>query len=108
MSDVPETVIALRVDYRKINPKCYVCGGESKVVRCTQATDGEVYISTLCEKHARGEQEHLVTDGEMENVEGTGTFVNMAFCEKLAESGAIEELGAAAEEELARQKGTDG
>ena len=79
--DEPEVA---RVDYRRINPKCYVCDGSSTVVRITAATDGELYVSTLCEQHAVGEQKYLAEKHGMECIPGTGTFVNVELYESLA------------------------
>lgn len=90
--------VALRIDYKKINPKCYICGGKSTVVRFTQATDGEIYVSALCDEHTKGEQQHLVDDGELQPVEGTGTFINTVLYEKLEGSSAMEELREVMEE----------
>jgi hypothetical protein len=74
-----DQVTPLRIDYHKINPHCYVCGEDSEVVRITAGSDGELYVATLCEKHARGEQEHIHNEHEdLQLVVGTGTFVNMA------------------------------
>lgn len=92
MNDKTEEPIALRIDYRKINPKCYICDGPSTVIRITQATDGELYVSTLCDEHAKGEQEHVDAEGDLENVPGTGTFINFELYDKLLDTGAMDEL----------------
>lgn len=84
--------VALRVDYRKIDSKCYICAAPSTVIRFTQATDGEVYISSLCSEHAIGEQEHIEEEGELEAVPGTGTFVNFTLYDKLQSAAGMQEL----------------
>lgn len=89
MSEEP---MPLRVDYRKITPTCYVCDAPSTIVRFTQATDGEVYVSTLCATHAAGEQQHIMDEGVLQPVEGTGTFINIDLYEQLEALDGVEEL----------------
>ena len=91
-----EEIKMLRVDYRRINPKCARCPAAPVVIRIEQGTDGEVYVSTWCEEHAREDQQRTADKG-LTNISGTGTFINYALYERMLESGGIGALQEAIE-----------
>ena len=51
----------VRADYRLINPTCERCSEDSTVIAIRVAVDGEMFISTMCDEHAKGEVEHIVS-----------------------------------------------
>jgi hypothetical protein len=87
----------LRIDYRKINLKCSVCSEPATVIRFTQATDGEVYVASLCADDAGGEQKQIVEEGVLHRVEDTGTFINQDLYDKLQNLDAMDEIRGALE-----------
>ena len=82
----------LRIDYRKINPECSMCGKPATVVRFTQAVDGEVYVASMCADDAGGEQKQIVEEGVLHRVEDTETFINQDLYDKLQNLDAMDEI----------------
>ncbi len=73
MSEIEEVPV-VRVDYRKLAMVCNYCKADPRVIRITHLLDGEILVSPLCSRHARGEQEACTKD--LVNMPGTGTFVH--------------------------------
>ena len=52
----------VRADYRLINPMCERCRKDSAVIAIRVAVDGEMFVSTMCDEHAKGEVDHIVRE----------------------------------------------
>lgn len=48
-----------RLDYRNLNRVCTYCTKPSTVIKVITTTTGDILVGTLCELHAKGEQEHF-------------------------------------------------
>ncbi len=70
-----EEVPVVRVDYRDLSPICNYCSAAPKVIRITHLLDGEIMVSAMCLRHARGEQDACTRD--LTNIPGTGTYLNL-------------------------------
>ena len=51
----------VRADYRLINPTCERCEEDSTVIAIRVAADGEMFVSTMCDEHAKGAVDHIVS-----------------------------------------------
>lgn len=102
MSDEREgdDIKLLRVDFRKLAVSCYRCSRPSRYIRVMQASDGEVYISTLCTTHIDDDIENVAAEPGVEKVEGRTTFINMKLYRAMEGTGAIASLQEAVEEVL--------
>ena len=48
-----------RLDYRRLNRVCTYCTKPSTVIKVITTTGGDILVGTLCDLHAKGEQEHF-------------------------------------------------
>ena len=80
---------AFQIKYLKLNPVCAYknkddwCDGKVEIIRVTQMTDGEILVSTMCERHSILEKETAKANGfepnGMTSIEGMvsdGSLIN--------------------------------
>lgn len=83
-----------RVDYRRLNPACYICSGQATIIAISSTTTGDVLVRTLCDAHARGEQDHCKGQGMV--FAGSTRVVNMWSNATMMDSAVLKEMSEAA------------
>lgn len=99
------SVEILSVHYKKLNRKCAYehlgkCDGEVSIIRISVGTDGQLYVSTMCNRHAEGEKRSIIADGFVPQGQ---TSIAGAFSDAVLMNPKIGDLIAASIDELGKQ-----